>query len=80
MTLVEEEATTMLLYTAHASVGGKLAQIGSRLIDSTARKMADDFFARFTQIVGPVEAAAAVAGLRRRRAEGRPAGLSLAAG
>lgn len=43
---------TLLEYTAHAQVGGKLAQIGSRLIDGTARKMADDFFAKFTQIVG----------------------------
>jgi carbon monoxide dehydrogenase subunit G len=43
---------TLLDYTAHAQVGGKLAQIGSRLIDGTARKMADDFFAKFTQVVG----------------------------
>lgn len=43
---------TLLEYTAHAQVGGKLAQIGSRLIDGTARKMADDFFAKFTQVVG----------------------------
>ena len=42
----------MLSYTAHAQVGGKLAQIGSRLIDGAARKMADDFFAKFTQVVG----------------------------
>ncbi|HSK39778.1 MAG TPA: carbon monoxide dehydrogenase subunit G, partial [Arenibaculum sp.] len=43
---------TVLSYTAHASVGGKLAQIGSRLVDATARKMADDFFARFSEAVG----------------------------
>jgi len=42
---------TVLRYTASASVGGKLAQIGSRLIDGTARKMADDFFTRFNEIV-----------------------------
>jgi uncharacterized protein len=46
------EDATLLDYTAHAQVGGKLAQIGSRLIDGTARKMADDFFAKFTQVVG----------------------------
>jgi carbon monoxide dehydrogenase subunit G len=46
------EDATLLEYTAHAQVGGKLAQIGSRLIDGTARKMADDFFAKFTQVVG----------------------------
>ncbi|PWC34340.1 carbon monoxide dehydrogenase subunit G [Azospirillum sp. TSO35-2] len=47
---------TILTYTAKAQVGGKLAQIGSRLVDATARKMAEEFFARFSQIVGaPVE-------------------------
>jgi carbon monoxide dehydrogenase subunit G len=50
--LVEDGPDTVLSYTAHAQVGGKLAQIGSRLIDSAARKMADDFFAKFTQVVG----------------------------
>ena len=42
---------TLLTYKATATVGGKLAQIGSRLIDGVARKMADDFFARFNQLV-----------------------------
>jgi type VI protein secretion system component VasF len=42
----------------NASVGGKLAQIGSRLIDGVARKMAEDFFSRFNQIVAPAESAA----------------------
>jgi carbon monoxide dehydrogenase subunit G len=50
--LVEDGSDTVLSYTAHAQVGGKLAQIGSRLIDGAARKMADDFFAKFTQVVG----------------------------
>lgn len=39
---------TLLHYTAHASVGGKLAQIGSRLLDMAAQKMAGEFFSRFT--------------------------------
>jgi uncharacterized protein len=43
---------TKLVYDVDAKVGGKLAQIGSRLIDSTARRMADDFFARFAAAVG----------------------------
>jgi carbon monoxide dehydrogenase subunit G len=50
---------TRLHYTVKAQVGGKLAQIGQRLIDGAARKMADDFFLRFSQIVAepvPVEA------------------------
>jgi uncharacterized protein len=38
---------TLLHYTVVASVGGKLAQIGSRLVDMAAQKMAEDFFARF---------------------------------
>ncbi|HEY3181074.1 MAG TPA: carbon monoxide dehydrogenase subunit G [Casimicrobiaceae bacterium] len=43
---------TALSYTAKANVGGKLAQIGSRLIDGAAAKMADDFFAQFALRVG----------------------------
>ena len=38
---------TVLSYTAKADVGGKLAQLGSRLIDGTAKKMADEFFENF---------------------------------
>lgn len=38
---------TVLHYTAHASVGGKIAQIGSRLVDMAAQKMATDFFDKF---------------------------------
>jgi len=41
---------TVLSYEVNASVGGKLAQIGARLIDSTARKYANDFFEKFTEI------------------------------
>jgi uncharacterized protein len=40
-------AATVLHYSANASVGGKLAQIGSRLVDMAAQKMANDFFATF---------------------------------
>ena len=66
--LAEDGDGTVLSYTVDASVGGKLAQIGSRLIDATAKKMADDFFSRFAEVVGgpaageapPPEAAAAV--------------------
>jgi len=42
---------TLLRYQAKADVGGKLAQIGSRLIQGTAKKMADDFFGKFSAIV-----------------------------
>lgn len=43
-------AATVLNYEVNASVGGKLAQIGARLIDSTAKKYANDFFATFSEI------------------------------
>ncbi|WP_377810879.1 carbon monoxide dehydrogenase subunit G [Azospirillum sp. A29] len=58
VTLADDGGATLLSYTAKAQVGGKLAQIGSRLVDATARKMAEEFFARFTQIVGPAPAEA----------------------
>ena len=58
--LLEEGEVTVLTYTAKADVGGKLAQLGSRLIDGTAKKMADEFFNNFSkQVAGPAPAAAA---------------------
>jgi len=45
--LSDEAGGTRLTYTADAAVGGKLAQIGSRLVEATARKLADEFFSRF---------------------------------
>ena len=51
---------TKLSYQVDAKVGGKLAQLGSRIIDGFARKMADDFFSRFAEAVeGPKEDEAA---------------------
>ena len=44
---------TVLHYEVQAHVGGKLAQIGSRLIDATSRKMAEDFFSRFVAAMSP---------------------------
>ena len=55
--LEEEGGETVLRYGAQGQVGGKLAQIGSRLIDATARKMADEFFTRFAAAVSPEGAA-----------------------
>src|SRR5689334_5858386 len=46
----DESGGTVLHYEVNAAVGGKLAQIGSRLIDGTARKMADDFFTTFANL------------------------------
>jgi hypothetical protein len=48
----ESDATTKLSYTASAQVGGKLAQIGSRLVDGAARKIAGEFFKRFGAQLG----------------------------
>lgn len=50
--LAEDGNETILTYVATAQVGGKLAQIGSRLIDSTAKKMAGEFFGKFADVVG----------------------------
>ena len=49
---------TKLVYQAKANVGGKLAQIGSRLVDAAAQKVAGDFFAAFNAKVGAAHAAA----------------------
>ena len=57
------ETSTKLSYTATAQVGGKLAQIGSRLVDGAARKIAGEFFKRFSaQVTGEGDAGAAEAG------------------
>lgn len=59
VSLAAEGAGTRLSYAVKAQVGGKLAQIGSRLIDGVAKKLADDFFSAFNQkIAGPAPAAA----------------------
>ena len=58
--LSEDGEATLLAYEVDAQVGGKLAQIGSRLIDGTAKKMAEQFFGSFAEQVGgpaPEEAA-----------------------
>lgn len=49
--LAEDGDATVLSYEVNATVGGKLAQIGSRLIDGVARKMADEFFGRFVELL-----------------------------
>lgn len=53
VSLIEDGDATILRYQVDASVGGKLAQVGSRLIDGAARKMADDFFRKFSEVVAP---------------------------
>ena len=48
---------TVLHYDVDAQIGGKLAQLGARLINSTARKLAGEFFASFGEVVGKTVAA-----------------------
>jgi uncharacterized protein len=55
----ETGAGTILTYTANAAVGGKLAQIGSRLIEGAAKQTADQFFSKFAEIVSAAAAPAA---------------------
>ncbi len=50
--LVAEDGGTRIDYSATAQVGGKLAQIGSRLVDAAAAKVADDFFGCFVERLG----------------------------
>jgi len=60
VTLEETPAGTELSYTAKAQIGGKLAQVGSRLIDNVAKKMSDDFFTAFKKQLAPAPIAPAV--------------------
>jgi len=55
-------AETLLSYQAKANVGGKLAQIGSRLVDAAAQKVAGDFFAAFNERMSSLHAVAGHAG------------------
>lgn len=60
---VDDGTATVLHYAADAQIGGKLAQLGSRLVEGTARKLADEFFAAFAaQAAAAAPAAAPAAG------------------
>lgn len=61
VSLTEKDGGTELTYDVEAKVGGKLAQLGSRIIDGFAKKMADQFFTNFQETLeGPPELVAAV--------------------
>ena len=62
VTLREDAGETLLNYNVDAQVGGKIAQVGARLIDGTAKKLADEFFGKFATMVGGPPPASAVAG------------------
>ena len=53
--LSEENESTTLNYEVNVNVGGKIAQLGSRLIDGVAKKMVDYFFGRFADIISPIQ-------------------------
>jgi uncharacterized protein len=59
--LSDDAADTLLSYQVNAQVGGKLAQLGARLIDASAKQMADAFFDRFSQQVQAMSPSAAAA-------------------
>src|SRR5581483_2402884 len=66
----DEGRGTLMTYDVKADVGGKLAQLGGRLIDSTAKKLADQFFERFTALVGgelPADPALPMPALAKKR-------------
>ena len=53
--LKEENGSTILSYEVNVNIGGKVAQLGSRLIDGVAKKMSDYFFGRFSDLVSPIK-------------------------
>ena len=57
VSLTDKDGGTLLSYDVEAQIGGKLAQLGQRLINSAAKKTADDFFANFAAAVAPKMAA-----------------------
>ncbi len=80
VSLAEDGDVTVLTYTADAQVGGKLAQIGSRLIAGTARKLADEFFTSFVETVAPGAAVAAEEAAPAATAAPAPAAAPAAGG
>ena len=53
--LTEENGSTTLRYEVNANVGGKIAQLGSRLIDGVTKKMVDYFFGRLADVAAPIK-------------------------
>jgi len=59
--LQDADGGTLLRYEVHAQVGGNIAQLGARLIDASAKQMADAFFDRFSREVAPPPAPSPIA-------------------
>ena len=64
--LEDMEGGTNLIYEVEANVGGKIAQVGSRLIDMTAKKMADIFFGKFSELVSPKEISSSESSIEKK--------------
>jgi uncharacterized protein len=71
--LSQKNHHTLLSYDVKASVGGKLAQIGSRLVDAAAKKIADDFFRNFNEKVAAQQADPDATVVLPKEGEDRPA-------
>ena len=71
--LSDDAGATLLHYGVQAQVGGKMAQLGARLVDSTAKNMADQFFDRFTERLSLGEETAPVAPLAADTPPAHPA-------
>jgi carbon monoxide dehydrogenase subunit G len=72
----ESPDVTILHYEVDAQIGGKLAQLGQRLIDSTAKKLASEFFASFGEVVGGEAEAPAEAGVGKKSWIGKLTGAA----
>jgi uncharacterized protein len=78
--LADDGSGTLLQYEVNAQVGGKLAQLGARLIDATAKQMADAFFDRFSaQVAAPVATAAVAGGVARPVLPNPPSSIGVSA-
>ena len=75
--LVDDDSATVLTYTVDAALGGKLAQMGARIVDGVAHSMADNFFARLAETVSAADDTPPQAEVA---APGRPAWVVPAAG
>ena len=78
VTLTEDGDGTLLTYVANAQVGGKLAQLGSRLIDSTAKKLADQFFSCFAAKAGGEAVPSGIAAAPEVESDGEEHGIEAA--
>jgi carbon monoxide dehydrogenase subunit G len=78
--LTDDGSDTLLQYEVNAQVGGKLAQLGARLIDATAKQMADAFFDRFSaQVAAPPPIAATAEAVARPVLPNPPSSIGVSA-